>query len=165
MVIPSIAIFATAILQIILGGILGLGAGPIPSFGMIGVAYGFIIATGAGVLYFFWYLKRDEVGSASVQRRRISMGNVLRHPESRCPGLPLPSSIRIRNFDFHRSDRQARGTAPCRVWDRPAIRVLTDPHFFRYWCGIRPNGRHGDWCWKYRQSQKSHLDCGISFCL
>ena len=56
MVIPSVAIFVTAILQIILGGVLGLGAGPIPSFGMIGVAYGFIIATGAGVLYFLWYL-------------------------------------------------------------------------------------------------------------
>jgi Na+-driven multidrug efflux pump len=56
MVIPSVAIFATAILQIILGGVLGLGAGPIPSFGMIGVAYGFIIATAVGVLYFLWYL-------------------------------------------------------------------------------------------------------------
>ena len=56
MVVPSMAIFATAILQIILGGVLGLGAGPVPSFGMIGVAYGFILATGAGVLFFFWYL-------------------------------------------------------------------------------------------------------------
>lgn len=56
MVIPSVAIFATAILQIILGGVLGLGAGPVPSYGMIGVAYGFIIATGSGVLYFLWYL-------------------------------------------------------------------------------------------------------------
>jgi putative MATE family efflux protein len=56
MVIPSVAIFATAILQIILGGVLGLGAGPVPSFGMIGVAYGFIIATAVGVLYFLWYL-------------------------------------------------------------------------------------------------------------
>ncbi len=56
MVIPSTVIFATAILQIVLGGVLGLGAGPIPSFGMIGVAYGFIISTGVGVLFFFWYL-------------------------------------------------------------------------------------------------------------
>lgn len=56
MIIPSIVIFATAILQIILGGVLGLGAGSIPSYGMIGVAYGFIISTAAGVLFFFWYL-------------------------------------------------------------------------------------------------------------
>jgi len=56
MMIPSVVIFATAILQIILGGILSLGAGPIPSFGMIGVAYGFIISTGAGVAFFLWYL-------------------------------------------------------------------------------------------------------------
>lgn len=56
MMIPSGVIFATAVLQILLGGALGLGIGPIPSLGMIGVAYGFITATGSGVLYFLWYL-------------------------------------------------------------------------------------------------------------
>lgn len=71
MLIPSIAIFSTAILQIILGGVLGLGAGPIPSYGMVGVAYGFIISTGTGVLFFFWYL------TAGRGRIRLNMRGVV----------------------------------------------------------------------------------------
>ncbi len=53
---PSVALVATALLQIILGGVLSLGAGPVPAMGMVGVALGHIIATAAGVLYFLWYL-------------------------------------------------------------------------------------------------------------
>lgn len=71
MLTPSITIFSTAILQIILGGVLGLGAGPIPSYGMVGVAYGFIISTGTGVLFFFWYL------TAGRGRIRLNMRGVV----------------------------------------------------------------------------------------
>ena len=56
MVVPSATILATAMLQIVLGGSLGLGWGPIPRLGMQGVALGQIIATAAGVAFFFWYL-------------------------------------------------------------------------------------------------------------
>lgn len=54
--IPSIGIFGAAILQILLGGVLALGAGPIPSFGMVGVAYAYIVANAASVGFFIWYL-------------------------------------------------------------------------------------------------------------
>ena len=53
---PSIALMVTSALQIILGGVLCLGAGPVPAMGMVGVAWGHIIATAAGVAYFLWYL-------------------------------------------------------------------------------------------------------------
>jgi putative MATE family efflux protein len=53
---PSIALMFTSALQIILGGVLCLGAGPVPAMGMVGVAWGHIIATAAGVAYFLWYL-------------------------------------------------------------------------------------------------------------
>jgi putative MATE family efflux protein len=53
---PSMALVATSVLQIILGGVLSLGAGPLPAMGMVGVAWGHIIATAAGVVYFLWYL-------------------------------------------------------------------------------------------------------------
>ena len=53
---PSVALVATAVLQIALGGVLALGAGPVPAMGMVGVALGHIIATAAGVVYFLWYL-------------------------------------------------------------------------------------------------------------
>ena len=57
---PSLALVATAGLQIVLGGALSLGAGPVPALGMVGVAWGHILATAAGVLYLLWYLVRSH---------------------------------------------------------------------------------------------------------
>jgi putative MATE family efflux protein len=57
---PSLALVATAGLQIVLGGALSLGAGPVPALGMVGVALGHIVATAVGVLYFLWYLVRSQ---------------------------------------------------------------------------------------------------------
>lgn len=53
---PSIALMVTSALQIILAGVLCLGVGPVPAMGMVGVAWGHIIATATGVAYFLWYL-------------------------------------------------------------------------------------------------------------
>src|SRR5437762_8512989 len=44
MKLPSLMILNSAVCQIILGGALGLGFGPIPQFGMRGVAAGSLIA-------------------------------------------------------------------------------------------------------------------------
>jgi putative MATE family efflux protein len=54
--VPSITIVLAALLQIALGGLLGLGAGPVPSFGMVGVAVGHIVATTASVAVLWWVL-------------------------------------------------------------------------------------------------------------
>lgn len=54
--IPSIGMLAAAVLQIALGGVLALGAGPVPSLGMKGVAIASIVAHGASVAYFAAYL-------------------------------------------------------------------------------------------------------------
>ncbi|MBL8384159.1 MAG: MATE family efflux transporter [Burkholderiales bacterium] len=56
MKVPSTTILATAVLQIVLGGCLGLGLGPFPRLGLTGVALGQLIATSAGVAYLAWYL-------------------------------------------------------------------------------------------------------------
>jgi putative MATE family efflux protein len=56
MSVPSLTIILTAVLQIPLGILLGLGAGDFEGLGMVGVALGHIIATGAGVIYFLWFL-------------------------------------------------------------------------------------------------------------
>lgn len=55
---PSLTLIAVAAVQIVLGGVLTLGAGPVPAMGMVGVAWGHILATGAGVVYLLWYLAR-----------------------------------------------------------------------------------------------------------
>lgn len=54
--VPSAVLMAAALLQIVLGGVLSLGAGPVPAMGMVGVALGHIVATAAGVAFFLWYL-------------------------------------------------------------------------------------------------------------
>ena len=56
MKLPSLMILCSAVSQIILGGTLGLGLGPIPPFGMRGVAAGTLIAFAIGAAIMAWYI-------------------------------------------------------------------------------------------------------------
>ena len=56
MKLPSTIILNSAFLQIVFGGALGLGIGPIPQFGMRGVAAGTLMAFAVGVAIMAWYL-------------------------------------------------------------------------------------------------------------
>jgi putative MATE family efflux protein len=56
MKLPSAMILSSATCQVILGGALGLGIGPIPQFGMPGVAAGSLIAYSVSILVMGWYL-------------------------------------------------------------------------------------------------------------
>ncbi|MBH5385058.1 MATE family efflux transporter [Bradyrhizobium diversitatis] len=56
MKLPSMMIVNSAICQIILGGTLGLGLGPVPQFGMPGVATGSLIAYSINIAIMSWYL-------------------------------------------------------------------------------------------------------------
>src|SRR3982075_2774434 len=56
MKLPSLMILSSAVCQIILGGTLGLGLGPIPQFGMRGVAAGSLIAYSISICVMAWYL-------------------------------------------------------------------------------------------------------------
>jgi putative MATE family efflux protein len=55
--VPSAALVGSAVLQITLGGLLGLGFGPVPRLGMPGVALGQILAQALGAAWLFWYLR------------------------------------------------------------------------------------------------------------
>lgn len=55
--VPSTLTLVVVVLQIAIGGTLGLGLGPVPRFGMIGVGLGQVIAFLFGTLYLFWYLR------------------------------------------------------------------------------------------------------------
>jgi putative MATE family efflux protein len=54
--VPSATLLVMAVLQIALGGALGLGLGPVPRLGMPGVALGQIVATAAGAAFLLWWL-------------------------------------------------------------------------------------------------------------
>jgi putative MATE family efflux protein len=56
MKLPSAIILNSAVCQIVLGGVLGLGLGPIPQFGMRGVATGTVTAYTIGGAIMGWYL-------------------------------------------------------------------------------------------------------------
>jgi putative MATE family efflux protein len=56
MKLPSLMILNSAVCQIILGGTLGLGLGPIPQFGMRGVAAGSLTAYMISISVMSWYL-------------------------------------------------------------------------------------------------------------
>src|SRR6476660_5415893 len=56
MKLPSLMMLSSAVCQIILGGTLGLGLGPIPQFGMRGVAAGSLIADIISISVMSWYL-------------------------------------------------------------------------------------------------------------
>lgn len=72
MLIPSITLFALSIAQVIFGGALGLGWGPLPQMGMQGVAAGSLIAYGAGAAYLWIYLASGRARvSLSIRRTAI----------------------------------------------------------------------------------------------
>jgi putative MATE family efflux protein len=54
--IPSLVILATSVLQIAVGGVFGLGLGPVPRLGMVGVAMGTLVAVASGSGFLLWYL-------------------------------------------------------------------------------------------------------------
>lgn len=56
MKLPSAIILSSALLQILFGGALGLGIGPIPQYGMRGVAAGTLMAFSVGLAIMAWYL-------------------------------------------------------------------------------------------------------------
>jgi Na+-driven multidrug efflux pump len=69
-----LTLLAASGLQIVLGGGLGLGIGPIPRFGLAGVATGLIVAYALAALFLFWFLRsgrgrlRLKFGAAALQR-------------------------------------------------------------------------------------------------
>ena len=69
---PSVVLMASAMLQILLGGVLALGAGPVPAMGMTGVAWGHIVATAAGVAYLLWYLGTGQ-NRLSLKAERFAL--------------------------------------------------------------------------------------------
>jgi putative MATE family efflux protein len=57
MPVPSATFLAVAVLQVLVGGALGLGWGPFPRLGMPGVAAGQVVAYAVGTVFLFAYLR------------------------------------------------------------------------------------------------------------
>ncbi len=70
--VPSMTILIASATQIIVGGALGLGFGPIPQFGMPGVAIGTIVSFGGGAAFLLWYLMTG-VGRLKLKLRGVPL--------------------------------------------------------------------------------------------
>lgn len=82
MKVPSGTMLTIAALQVVLGGTLGLGLGPVPRLGMAGVAAGFLLAWGIGLMIPLWFLftgrGRLKLGWSGVPARRVLYADILR---------------------------------------------------------------------------------------
>ena len=82
MQIPSLTLLGVSALQIGFGGALGLGIGPIASFGLPGVAGGLVIGFSAGTVFLLWYLRsgrgRLKLHFADVPFRREMFVDILK---------------------------------------------------------------------------------------
>ncbi len=80
--VPSMGILAASFFQIVLGGVLALGVGPVPSWGMAGVAVATIVANAASVAFFVWYLvsgkSRLTLRLRGVSLRREMLFDILK---------------------------------------------------------------------------------------
>jgi len=57
---PSVTLLMVAVIQVVIGGILGLGWGAIPSFGMQGVAAGSVLANLGGAWFLWAHLAKGQ---------------------------------------------------------------------------------------------------------
>lgn len=82
MAAPSVTLFAVALLQVALGGALGLGWGPLPPLGMAGVAAGGVVAYGAGAAWLWWTLAsgraRISLNMRGTRFERALFADILR---------------------------------------------------------------------------------------
>ncbi len=101
MKLPSALILLSATIQIVLGGALGLGFGPIPQFGMRGVACGTLIAFATGSTISCWYLfsgrGRLNLATAPFRFRREMFFDILKVGAVACFS-PLQSVLAITIF-------------------------------------------------------------------
>jgi putative MATE family efflux protein len=70
--VPSKILLFAALLQVLLSGLLGLGWGPVPRFGMAGIAAGVLIAFTASAVYFFLYLRSEDSKLKLSLKTRLS---------------------------------------------------------------------------------------------
>jgi Na+-driven multidrug efflux pump len=82
MQVPSLTLLGVSALQIGLGGALGLGLGPIPRFGLPGVAAGLVIGAATGSLFLVCYLRsgyaRLRLRLAGIPLRREMFLDILK---------------------------------------------------------------------------------------
>jgi putative MATE family efflux protein len=99
--LPSVTLIGTALVQIVVGGALGLGLFGLPQFGMRGVAAGQLMAFTLGAIFLSWYLvsgrSRLTLDSAAFTFQRAMFIDILKVGAVSCLA-PLQSVLTILIF-------------------------------------------------------------------
>ena len=142
---PSVTLIGTALVQIAVGGALGLGLFGLPKLGMRGVAAGQLTAFTLGAIFLAWYLdRRPQPADAEFQRLQISARHVLRHSQGRRGLLPVAAANRADHLDLHQNPRRLRHRDAGRLRHGLAAGILADPDRVRVRRRLGADGRHGD---------------------
>ena len=79
---PSGILLLTAVAQVVIGGVCGLGLGPVPRFGMAGVAAGQVVASAVGAALLILQLRSGRaavtLAVGAVRPQRALFGEILR---------------------------------------------------------------------------------------
>lgn len=70
--VPSLTLLAASAVQIVLGGTLGLGLGPFPRFGLIGVASGYVVGFSLGAAFLLWFLRSGRARITLTSGARLN---------------------------------------------------------------------------------------------
>ena len=145
MKLPSLLMLSSAACQIVLGGMLGLGLGPIPSFGMRGVAAGSLVAYVISVSVMAWYIFSGPGARGSQdQGPSHSMGDVLRYPEGRRGLLFLAAAVGADRRHLHPHAGAIRHRNSGRLRRRRPARIHADLDRVRGRHRLGADGRDGD---------------------
>ena len=78
MAVPSATLLAVSAGQVLVGGAFGLGLGPLPRWGMAGVALGQVVAYAAGAAFLWFYLQSGRSRVTLRVRSTALQGTLLR---------------------------------------------------------------------------------------
>jgi putative MATE family efflux protein len=73
--VSALVILGSSIAQIIIGGLFGLGMGPIPRLGLQGVAIGTIVSTFGASAFLLWYLATGH-GRLTLKLKRLRLSHL-----------------------------------------------------------------------------------------
>jgi hypothetical protein len=145
MKLPSLIILNSAVCQIVLGGILGLGLGPVPQFGMRGVAAGSLTAYSIGGSIMAWYIFSGRARVTPVVRGlRIRRGMFFDISESRRRVLFLAAAVGTDDHHPHPHAGAVRNPGPGRIRHRRSAGIHADLDRFRGRNCVGADGRNGD---------------------
>ena len=164
MKLPSLMVLGSAVCQIILGGTLGLGLGPVPQFGMRGVAAGSLIAYSISAAIMAWYILSGRARiNFVIKGLRIQRGMFFDILKVGAVVLLLAAAVGADHHHLHPHAGGFRHRGAGRLRHRRPARIHADLDCVRGGHRLGADGRHGDRRGTRGAGAADRLDRGFGF--